>query len=153
MSKQDRKAIGEILEGRFDQEFSQKCENKIYEMCVTLAENYEEDLEDVYKKFAYEKVGEFFSVDSGYDKILKDLENLVFGWDSCVYAEYRKRRDIENAQLTQTIKVEKGEFPCRNRDCRSKECYFYLTQDRSADEAMTVNVICTKCGTKYKINN
>jgi len=154
MTENDRKAIRETLSEKFDKKMSRDYENRIFVMCSTLAENYEEELEDVYKKYSYEKIGELFFVETDKDveQILQGIGNLVISWDSHVYTELRKRRELENSQLTQGIKVEKGEFPCRNRDCKSKECYFYLSQDRSADEAMTVNVTCTKCGTRYKFN-
>lgn len=149
-----RIAIIYALQTKYNRKTSEMYENNIYQMCKNLSEDYVESVDEIYRKYAYEKVGELLSIseETKIQSICEDLSNGVLDWDSCVYAEYREKLEKENTQIAQGIKVEKGEFTCKNRNCRSKECYYYQSQDRSSDEGMTTHVICTKCGTRFKFN-
>ncbi len=77
---------------------------------------------------------------------IKDITNTKTGWNCSVYKDFKDRLAVDNSALVEGIKVEKGEFTCKNKKCNSRECYFYQLQTRSADEGMTNFVICTKCG-------
>ena len=126
-------------------------EKLIFEMCCRLALKYEESAEEIYGKYAYEKVGELLTSEDT-KSILDDLKKNVLDWESCVYKDFRERQISYNAQIAEGVRVEKGEFPCRNKDCKSRECYYYQSQDRSSDEGMSTYGVCTKCGTRYRFN-
>ena len=149
----DRKSILKTLKTRFDNKTSTKYEKLIWDMCTDLSNEYEESVEDIYKKYAYEKVGCIFTSDKNQlEKTLKDIQNSILDWDSCSYNDFRKRLEEDNSKITEGIKIEKGEYKCRNKNCKSNECYFYQVQTRSADEGATTFVVCTKCSTRYRFN-
>nr|QBK86512.1 MAG: transcription factor S-II [Marseillevirus LCMAC102] len=146
----ERLAIKNALVTKFKSNASEY-EKLIFEMCCRLALEYEESTEEIYGKYAYEKVGELLTSEDT-NTILNDIKKNVLNWDSCVYKDFHQRQLSDNAQLAEGVRVEKGEFPCRNKDCQSKECYYYQSQDRSSDEGMSTYVVCTKCGTRYRFN-
>jgi len=111
---------------------------------------FKKSTDDTYFSYVYEKIGELKEAPELKERILNDIETYKRGWDSCLYDKYRTNQTREISKIVEGIKVEKGEFPCRNKNCRSKECYFYEQQTRSADEPATVFVVCTKCNTRYK---
>ena len=147
-----RQATVEALKTKFSLKSSVNFEARIWKMCNRLSENYIEDASDIYRKYAFEKVGCLISTSNHKDqiKVLHDIKKCVLNWDSCNYDEFRRRKDHD--QHAEGIKVEKGEFRCRNKDCKSNECYFYQQQDRSGDEGATTYVVCTKCSTRYRFN-
>ena len=150
-----RNAIIESLKQRLLPQVSVNYERRIYKMCKRMA-NGDEDvsIESIYKKMAYEKTGQLLNAKNRMEreKILLDIRGTKFGWDSVVYINYKQRLAKDASQLAAGIKVEKGEFPCKNKKCRSMECYYYQQQDRSSDEGFSVYVVCTKCGGRYKFN-
>lgn len=149
-----RQAVVEALKTKLGPKSSANFEERIWKMCDLLREEYVEDTDEIYGKYAYEKVGCILAADGrdGRAAVLRDIKNVVLDWDSCNYDEFRRRRDLDNAQIAEGVKVEKGEFKCRKRECNSNECFFYQQQDRSGDEGMTTYVVCTKCSTRYRFN-
>lgn len=147
-----RQAVIKALTTKFNIPDSEKYENEIYQMCERLSDNYEEGPEQIYMKYAYEKVGEILFVKSKtqVNDILHDISEDVLDWSGSPYTEYRKKLEAETTRIAQGIKVEKGVFVCGNRNCRSKECWFYQQQDRGCDESMSTYVICTKCGNRKR---
>lgn len=145
-----RKAVTNLLKQKYKPSFAKKYEKDIFDMCQRLSTDYEEGIEEIYAKFAYEKVGQFLAAAFYKEAIVEDIKNDVLNWDASVYAELRDKVTHENDLLTEEIKVEKGEFPCRNRDCKSQECYTYQMNSRSLDEGAITHVVCTKCGHRYK---
>lgn len=123
-------------------------------MCVALSEESDETPEQIYSREAYEKLGCIFDAETSTEKkkVFQDIKKCRLRWESCNYDDFRRRRDIDNTQLTDGMKVEKGEFKCRKKDCKSNECYFYQVQTRSGDEGMTNYVVCTKCSSRFKFN-
>lgn len=49
------------------------------------------------------------------------------------------------------IEVEEGDWTCRNKMCRSRKCYSFQKQTRSADEGTTTFVVCVICKTQFKV--
>lgn len=149
-----RQAVVDALETKLGPKSSANFEERIWKMCNQLGEEYVEDTNEIYGKYAYEKVGCILAAKDRDDraKVLNDIKGTVLDWDSHNYDEFRRRRNLDNAQIAEGVKVEKGEFKCRKKECKSNECYFYLQQDRSGDEGMTTYVVCTKCSTRYRFN-
>lgn len=148
--KSRRKAVINSLTTCMSSKSAKSCESTIYKMCEILSKEYEESINYVYSKYAYEKTGQIIHTGKSSRKlILKDVKNKVLGWDSNVYTEIRNDIEKLNSELVQGIKIEKGEFPCKNKKCGSTECFFFQIQTRSADEPMTVYVTCVECGRMY----
>ncbi len=150
-----RSSIRNVLEktGKMTPKDSRKIEKSIYDMCVNLTKEYEEDsIDDMYNKFAYEKVGEIIHHPDKQKSILDDIKNKVIYWDSVVYEEIRVKERRNIVDQAAGIKVRKGEFKCRKKDCGSDECYYVQSQTRSSDEGLSTYVFCTKCGGRYSFN-
>lgn len=62
--------------------------------------------------------------------------------------EDKKKRDHETNKGSQ-LKPNTTSFRCGR--CRSRECYFYELQTRSADEPMSVFITCLDCGHRWRI--
>jgi len=112
-------------------------------------EDTKNEEEWVYKDILYEKIGQIKENPEKADQIINDGD---YTWGSCIFEPYRNDEEFNLEELVNGIKVEKGEFKCRNKKCRSNGCYFFTSQTRSGDEGATVYVICTKCNTRYKFN-
>jgi transcription elongation factor S-II len=54
----------------------------------------------------------------------------------------------QSADKTSRVKANTTALCCGR--CKSKECYFYELQTRSADEPMTVFVTCLDCGHRWR---
>ena len=94
----------------------------------------------------FEKLGEL-SKGTPFDTIIRDLTEKRLGWDSTFYSQIPLSAEPTDV----AVRVEKGTFKCRNKDCQSDECYFTQVQTRSLDEGGTVYVICTKCGGQFRV--
>jgi DNA-directed RNA polymerase subunit M/transcription elongation factor TFIIS len=147
-------------------ESSESIERSIFDMCVRLAESTEESVEEVYRRNAYQKIGEIVatSEESLYDssrnaqrskkvreKILLDIDRDRTEWESCLYARLRKKQRLELKDFTKEPDIKKAEFQCRNKDCKSRESYFFMRQDRKGDEGMSCVYVCCRCATRTKI--
>lgn len=128
---------------------AERIDNAIRKMCLAFSEEYEDDYDDLYAKFSYEKLGEFIKHPEQKKQIYQDIKNCVVSWDSSVYEKYRYREQKDTQTTASGIKAAKGELKCKNSKCRSDECYYYQDQTRSCDEGATTFVICSKCGSRY----
>jgi DNA-directed RNA polymerase subunit M/transcription elongation factor TFIIS len=136
-------------------------------MCVRLSESTGgESVEEVYRRCAYQKIGEIVTTseeslcDSSRnsqsskkirEKILRDIDRDKIDWESCLYARLRKKQQRELQDFTKEPDIKKTEFQCRNKDCKSRESYFFLRCDRSADEPMSTIYVCCRCATRTRI--
>ena len=128
--------------------YAQAYEDKMFE------EAKGKSIEELYENISYEIIGYIYESHDKKERknILKDMKNGTYGWESSFFSEYRKRiHDIDYQQI-EDIKVEKGEFPCRNKKCRSYQCYIWQEQTRSADEGATTYVMCAVCHNRYRFN-
>ena len=152
-----RKAILSVLKKNLnDNNQATNFEKEIYKMCQRLSKDeFEgESVEDIYNKYAFEKIGDIISADGKeeLDKILNDIKNEVIDWNSAPYDEFRKRRDEENEQVIQGLKTEKSDYQCKAKNCGSRECIQTLLQTRSGDEGFSIFVTCLKCGRKARFD-
>lgn len=69
-------------------------------------------------------------------------------WEYSSFDKCRKKEDHELNLLSEDIKMEKGEFPCKFCGCR--ECFIYQMQTRSIDEGATTYGLCTKCKRRFR---
>lgn len=140
-----------------DNDFCTKFEKKLFEEC--------ENENDNYIKMSYEKLGELdFLVKNNPNEgvltkklqlLLKDItpDDKDSLWLSSTYNELKVKKEYSiSIQLFDDNKLVKCEFPCRNKKCRSDQCFFYTEQTRSADEPATCYVCCAKCGKRYKFS-
>ena len=145
-----RKALGTT--GSIKTKDAKRIEQAIYTMCRILSDDYEDGIDDIYRKYAFEKAGQIIQFPDKKDEILQDVDGVVLDWDSVVYSDLRAKENRDTAEHAAGMKVTKGEFKCRNSRCRSDECYYYQDQTRSADEGATTYVVCSKCGHRYAFN-
>lgn len=148
----DRQHVIKALEDiGFSTKKAKSFEKKIWTLANKIKEEYEDSFNDVYRFIAYEKVGCLATIDDP-KKVEKDIINGRTSWNSSNYSNLREKRKFNNTFLTEGVKIEEGEFTCRNKNCKSTKCYFYQQQDRSGDEGMTTYVVCSKCSTRYRFN-
>lgn len=155
MSNSERKAIVNALQRNLKQKSAENYEKQIYRMCKRVIKDDPDgntSIDMLYAKIAYEKVGQLILCEdrSEREKILADIKNQCIGFESSVNDDFRRKQKKECSFTAKGPKVEKGEFPCRNSKCRSKECFFYTLQTRSLDEPASIFVTCIKCKTRYK---
>lgn len=150
-----RESIKNALMHKLPEKIASNYEKHIYKMCNRIIDNESgfSDLEEAYKIIAYEKVGQLLVCKNRREreKILEDIKSNIYGFDTKPYSEYKNKRKLLTSSMAQGPRVEKGEFPCRNPKCRSKECFFYTFQTRSIDEPATIFVTCSKCKTRYRM--
>ena len=151
MSKIQRIKVVDALKQHFSSKEAKQIEKVIHDTCKRLCQDHGEELEESYLRYAFEKIGIILS-SPVTDEVIEDIKEGHLGWESCIYDEIRKKIALANSEYTEKMQVEEGEFPCRNRECKSKKCYYWQTQDRSGDEGASTHVLCTVCGTKYKFN-
>jgi DNA-directed RNA polymerase subunit M/transcription elongation factor TFIIS len=134
---------------RFSLKETAAVEKAIYHLCVELSKKYDDNVEDLYDKYSYEKLGDIIKGHISYNEVLQDIKNGNIDWDSCSFKEYKFKEEQLTNEKIEGPKLKKGEFQCQNKDCKSFECYHYQAQQRSADEGATTHVVCTKCGHRY----
>ena len=66
-------------------------------MCEKLAEEYEDDIVDIYSKFAYEKIGEIYLNPKLITNIMSDINNSIIDWESISFLTYKQREDIDHS--------------------------------------------------------
>lgn len=152
MSNSTRNFVRKELSKQFDSKESKKIETKIFGLCTILATEYDDSLEELYQKFAYDKLGELLTNPSKKADIITDIDNKVIGWESCLFKTFRENESKDAKDQVIGMKVSKGEFKCKNIRCKSDECYYYPVQTRSCDEGATNYVVCSKCGGRYTFN-
>jgi len=124
-------------------------EKQIFDTCKRISKEEDIELEYLYNKITYEKLGEIIENPNLIKEIKDDIKNNILDWDSVIYKDYRDDMLKENSDHIEGVKVQKGAFKCNNPKCRSDETYYYQSQTRSADEGSTTHVVCSKCGCRY----
>ena len=144
-----RKKIISTLETKFSKKVAMAYEKKIYEMCNRLSDK--DTLNEFYTQTAYDTVGEILSCEEKEDRknIVRNLIKNETGWDSCLYENFRNKKDIEIERVLNPPEVKKGIFKCRNKKCGSLRTWSYQLQTRSADEPMTNFITCSECGKRW----
>jgi DNA-directed RNA polymerase subunit M/transcription elongation factor TFIIS len=146
-----RKKIIFLLNEITDHNYKKKCEE--YEKLI-----FEISKKTNYEKLAYEKLGEIqFIVNNKkdleklWDKLFEDLKTDKKVWESSIFENLKiKKLSLIQQNMFDGAKLQKCEFPCRNKKCRSDQCYFYTEQTRSGDEGSTCFVCCARCSHRYK---
>ena len=65
------------------------------------------------------------------------------------WAEMIRVKSIRDKSKFETnLEATTDTFTCRK--CKSKKCSYYQMQTRSADEPMTIFIICLECGARWK---
>lgn len=134
--------------------------------------------EDSYKSYAYEKLGELEYIlkttpkhiqTKKLNRFLEYLDepgenisdkgkhslngNPIDLWKSETFLDFKNRKAYAiSFQLSDETTLVKCEFPCRNKKCRSDQCYFYTEQTKKSDESATIFVCCTKCKKRFKFS-
>ncbi len=121
---------------------------------IKVAKQYEKAIYDRcgdhnYATLGYQLLGFFMNNVSPPNNVLKDTTNDVSHWDCSSFEGHKRVQMMDISRQIDGVKMEKGDYVCRNRLCRSDLCYYYLLQTRSADEGMTTFVVCSKCNTRY----
>lgn len=180
MSNTSRNIIRKTLSSKFNGNESKKIESKIFTHCQLVYNGFTDKygsiftIDEFYKGLSYEKVGQLMVHPDKKDEILKDevlndsvgipIYDLmckgeintstvvnVTGWTNHVYSNFRESEKKDMMGAEGAMKVNKGEFRCKVKTCRSDECYHFTMQTRSCDEGGTTYVLCTKCRAMYTI--
>lgn len=88
------------------------------------------------------------STSTSISDIMDDINNDKIGWNSCVFKEYVKNKELDNIFNTRPATVVEGVHTCRK--CKGKKVAFYSLQIRSGDEPATNFYTCINCGSKWK---
>ncbi len=142
-----RKSIIKILSSKYKN--ANDIEKEMFETCKVIAKEDDLNMEVVYSYHAYQFAAELMQ-DTDEKQVLEDIKNINVDWNSSYYNEIREKEMQLSNLVIEGVKIEKGEYKCRNKKCLSDECYIHQMQTRSGDEGMTTYVTCTKCRTRYK---
>lgn len=147
-----RKKVVFLLDEITDHKHKKRCEE--YEKLI-----FENSKNVEYEKLAYEKLGEIqFLINNKkeldermWKQLFEDLKKNVGGWQSSIFEDLKtKKLNLIQQNMFDGAKLKKCEFPCRNKKCRSDQCYFYTEQTRKSDEGATLFIICLRCKTRTK---
>lgn len=130
---------------------SDKIEKAIYDLALGVSLE-DANLEDIYIKISYDKMGQIVESNESVKGILKDIRDKSLNWDASYYSTYRQSFMDKIKQSNIKATAVKGIYVCKNRDpkCTNDEFYIWTQQTRAADEGMTVFRQCTKCGKRAK---
>mgnify|MGYP003352887458 CR=1 FL=1 len=64
------------------------------------------------------------------------------------FLEQQYRKEQRTIEQQQSALIKTNQFTCRR--CKGNECSYSMQQTRSADEPMTVFIICIGCGNRWK---
>lgn len=177
MSNTSRNVVRKSLSSKFSSLESKKIETSIYNHCSVVYNGFTGkygdlfSIEEFYKTLSYEKVGQIITYPNKKDNILKNTSSFfspvydvlcsdkvgagaivsVLEWNGCSYADFRENEKKDTIGQADVMKVQKGEFKCKVKTCRSDECYHFTMQTRGCDEGGTTYVVCTKCRGMYTI--
>lgn len=146
-----RKSSLRVLKQKLGEKSATKYETAIYNMCVRIAKRDGDDIEEIYTRIAYDKLGQILTSDAlGRSKILNDLKNTVEDWDACVYFEHQAeyKREIDRSILK--VESVKGVYTCKYKGCKSDEFYMWTAQTKSSDEGSSQFRQCAICGKRKK---
>lgn len=132
-----------FVEWLIEHSFDDNIEPKVFDFVVGVSAERKCTLEKLYNYVRFEIMG--FLVKGLFT--LDDINSGVISWDSFAFKKNKECEQAEESRYFKHKKVEEGEFACKK--CKSKQCYFYQSQTRSADEPMTTTVVCTKCHGSY----
>jgi DNA-directed RNA polymerase subunit M/transcription elongation factor TFIIS len=149
MSITQRNLIKKLLFNYFEDVDVSKIETAIWNMCQKLNTDYEDGIEKIYSKFAYEKLGEFITSSKIKNDLLEDLDKVLWGWESSVYLSYKEKENSLAVDQITGPAVASGELKCKKPHCRSDKCSYFQIQTRGCDEPFTTYVICSECGDRY----
>jgi DNA-directed RNA polymerase subunit M/transcription elongation factor TFIIS len=130
---------------------SDKIEKAIYDLALNVSLE-DTNLEEIYIKIAYDKMGQIVESNKSVKEILKDIRDKSLNWDASYYSIYKQSFMDKIKQSNIKATAVKGIYVCKNRDpkCTNDEFYIWTQQTRAADEGMTVFRQCTKCGKRGK---
>lgn len=119
-------------------------------------------LDTLYKKIAYEKLGQLLEAKTDEDRttIIADVEeddgsvyedpDNIINWNDAAYENHRLRYVSEMDRTQQRPKAVKGMYTCKMKGCNSDEFYVWQQVTRSADEGSTNFRQCARCGKRGK---
>lgn len=144
-----------FLSEKFSQSTSKKYESEIYDMCVRIENDYEEELEDVYTEYAYQYTG-LMMVSENIQDIIRDIKEDKDIRESSGFGKFKRKKDsvITDIVSDGNIKIEAGVFECRNKKKKCHGTYNTINwslQTRSADEPATIFVKCMSCKVQYRM--
>lgn len=146
----NRELIIQVLNTKFNNDMiSKKYETALYKMCETISKQTNTNIEVVYNKEVYDKLGEIMNAEEKEQriKITSDIFKVRTGTNSVFFEPFKNKRDIENDRMLNPPEVKQGIFQCRK--CKSKRTWSYQLQTRSADEPMTNFVTCVECKNRW----
>jgi len=80
-----------------------------------------------------------------FNKVLAEVDSENIYWNSCVFDEYKRQREIKDGILAKPPEIREGEIECPK--CHMKKTLVVEMQTRSADEGFTYSIHCynSKC--------
>ena len=93
--------------------------------------------------------------------ILKDIDDGVTAYESCVYQPQKAAYEKALNQSMQKPKATKGVYVCKNmsmqsngkqKPCGSDSFYVWQLQTRGGEEGITIYRQCEKCGRRGREN-
>ena len=76
---------------------------------------------------------------------MKPIYSFPENWKTLIDEKYKRDKVLFETKKEAAT----DQFKCSK--CKKNECVFYELQTRSADESMTIFVICLNCGKRWKI--
>jgi len=150
-----RERVKKLLSNYFSEKYTRKYEKCMYllskRILSTNSDPDPEDLPFIYKELTYDKSGHFIQAFQNKDllnSIVKDIDESIIGWYSCVYDDYRERLIEQQTDLIIGEDIKDGHSKCSK--CKNTKVTFYQLQTRGADEPATLFMTCTKCKNKWK---
>lgn len=150
MCDSQRRAIVKLLRSScgVKRSVAKSYENQIYS--IATAQSLSDDVDTVYSTIAYDCIGRIVQHPAQIDLIVEEMTQSTSYYDSSLCNLEREEEYRKTSQKSKGITVEEGEYKCKKKGCTSNRCYIYQLQLRSADEPMTVFVVCTKCCSTYR---
>ena len=153
-----REAIVKVLASAFDFDEARRYEKVIYRaVCDHHCEADEEkegvDVATIYKRVAYEKVGQIMACkdEERVDEIVEDIKCGAISWSSCVYTAQKEAYERAINKSIQKPTAIKGTYVCQPpKGCGSDEFYIWKLQVRGGDEGTTTYRECSVCGRRGK---
>lgn len=113
-----------------------------------------EDLEETYKRYLYQIIGDILNGENLKDIVLK-IQNGKIGWNHTAFDDVKNRIEEQDNFIENPFEVAEGVFECKAIDkntgkkCGSKRVLSYNKMTRSCDEPMSTFATCCACGNKW----